>query len=153
MRLAEFILTNQEPILEMFDSFAQKQTPAAVGADAKALRDHAAQILEAITADMREPETPQEASEKSRSAAPVSTGKPLTAAEEHGALREALGFDINQTVSEYRALRAAVTKLWLDSRPQLGKSGVDDLVRFNEAIDQAVAESVRHFSLEEAKRR
>lgn len=151
MRLAEFIASNQEQILEMFDAFAQKQTPAAINADAKALRDHARQILDAITTDMREPETPPQASEKSTDSAPVSSGKPLTAAEEHGALRQALGFDINQTVAEYRALRAAVTKLWLESRPQLGKSGVEDLVRFNEAIDQAVAESVRHFCLEKTK--
>jgi hypothetical protein len=152
MHLAEFIAMNQEPILEMFDSFAKKQTPAANGADAKALRDHARQILDAIATDMREPETPQEASEKSQHAASGLTGKPQTAAEEHGASREALGFDINQTVSEYRALRASVIKLWLESRPQLGKSGVDDLVRFNEAIDQAVAESVCHFSLGKTKK-
>jgi hypothetical protein len=151
MRLAEFIDANQERILEPFDSFAQRQAPAADGVDAKTLRDHARQILDAISADIRETQTPQEASEKSMGEAPVSLGHRLTAAEMHGALRQELGFDINQTVSEYRALRASVTRLWLESRPQLGKPAIDDLVRFNEAIDQAVAESVRFFFLELAK--
>jgi signal transduction histidine kinase len=54
------------------------------------------------------------------------------------------GFDINQLVAEYRALRASVLRLWMDAGP-LDRSGVEDIIRFNEAIDQAVAESVGYF--------
>ncbi len=38
-------------------------------------------------------------------------------------------------------------RLWIDASP-LDNSGVDDIIRFNEAIDQAVAESVGHFQAE-----
>ncbi|MEP6872734.1 MAG: hypothetical protein ABI887_00050 [Burkholderiales bacterium] len=61
-------------------------------------------------------------------------------------MRATVGFDINQTLAEYRALRASVIRMWLESRPQLGSAGVADLVRFNEAIDQAVAESIHQFT-------
>jgi signal transduction histidine kinase len=52
--------------------------------------------------------------------------------------------DINQLVAEYRALRASVLRLWIDASP-LDEPGVEDVIRFNEAIDQAIAESVGHF--------
>jgi signal transduction histidine kinase len=71
-------------------------------------------------------------------------GAPDTAAQTHAVLRAKSGFDINQLVAEYRALRASVLRLWLDTDP-LGESDMEDLIRFNEAIDQAVAESVGHF--------
>lgn len=60
-------------------------------------------------------------------------------------LRAKSGFDINQLAAEYRALRASVLRLWMDEcRPD--GSELDDTIRFNEAIDQAVAESLGFFS-------
>ena len=55
------------------------------------------------------------------------------------------GFDIKQMVSEYRALRASVLRLAFDAWAPV-EAPVDDLIRFNEAIDQALAESVSFFS-------
>jgi hypothetical protein len=49
-------------------------------------------------------------------------------------------------VSEYRALRASVTRLWIDTAGDLTRQDLDDLVRFNEAIDQALAESTARFT-------
>ncbi|GJH06090.1 hypothetical protein CBA19C8_36055 [Paraburkholderia terrae] len=47
-------------------------------------------------------------------------------------------------VAEYRALRASVLRLWIDEcEPAV--PDLDDMIRFNEAIDQAVAESVGFF--------
>jgi signal transduction histidine kinase len=74
-------------------------------------------------------------------------GAAETAAQTHAVLRARRGFDINQLVSEYRALRASVLRLWIDASP-LDVPGVEDIIRFNEAIDQAVAESVGHFHAE-----
>jgi hypothetical protein len=54
------------------------------------------------------------------------------------------GFDINLLVAEYRALRASVLRLWIDATP-LDEQGVEDVIRFNEAIDQAIVESVGHY--------
>jgi len=60
-------------------------------------------------------------------------------------LRAQSGFNINQLVAEYRALRASVLCLWMDAHPTVD-TRLEDVVRFNEAIDQAIAESVGFFS-------
>jgi signal transduction histidine kinase len=60
-------------------------------------------------------------------------------------LRAKSGFDIKQLASEYRALRASVLRLWTDTCPP-DASALDDVMRFNEAIDQALAESIGFFS-------
>ncbi|WP_277620894.1 sensor histidine kinase, partial [Caballeronia glathei] len=72
-------------------------------------------------------------------------GAPETAAETHAILRARNGFNINQLAAEYRALRASVLRLWIDECDPTAPD-LDDMIRFNEAIDQALAESVRHFS-------
>ncbi|HUF49367.1 MAG TPA: sensor histidine kinase [Longimicrobiales bacterium] len=144
MRLAEFILHEMQVIIAEWEAFAAMQLPAAAGMTPLALRDHAQQILQAVAADLASPQTPQEQSEKSRGRAPMVSGAPETAAQTHAVLRARSGFDIKQLVAEYRALRASVLRLWLDASP-FERSGVEDVIRFNEAIDQAIAESVGHF--------
>jgi signal transduction histidine kinase len=144
MRLADFILENTEAILAEWESFAATLLPAAAGMTPLALRDHAAQILEAIAKDITTAQTREEQSEKSKGRVPQVAGAPETAAQTHAVLRARSGFNIVQLVAEYRALRASVLRLWIDSHP-LGKEHADELMRFNEAIDQAVAESVGHF--------
>jgi signal transduction histidine kinase len=144
MRLARFILNNLEAILAEWEAFAATLIPAATGLDSLALRDHAKQILEAVAKDLSASQTREEQSEKSRGRAPRIAGAPETAAQTHAVLRARAGFDINQLVAEYRALRASVLRLWMDSAA-LDTTGVDDMIRFNEAIDQAIAESVGHF--------
>ena len=47
--------------------------------------------------------------------------------------------------SEYRALRASVLRLWTESC-QPDDINLEDVIRFNEAIDQALAESIEFFS-------
>jgi signal transduction histidine kinase len=49
-------------------------------------------------------------------------------------------------VSEYRALRASVVKQWTAANPALSTTDLDDMTRFNEAVDQAMAESVAEYS-------
>nr|MBA3543734.1 HAMP domain-containing histidine kinase [Chthoniobacterales bacterium] len=67
-------------------------------------------------------------------------------AEIHAALRQAGGFNLDQMVSEYRALRASVTKLWGARASEPTRQSAADLVRFNEAIDQATTESISYYS-------
>ena len=52
---------------------------------------------------------------------------------------------INEMASEYRALRASILRLWAD---RCGPKSTDmqDMICFNEAIDQALCESIGHFS-------
>jgi signal transduction histidine kinase len=144
MRLANFILHKMEAILAEWEAFATTLVPAAQGMTALALRDHAQQILEAVAKDLSTPQSREAQSEKSKGRAPMVAGASETAAQTHAVLRARSGFDINQLVAEYRALRASVLRLWIDASP-LDEPGGEDILRFNEAIDQAVAESVGHF--------
>ena len=148
MRLAEFILANREPILAEWEAFARTCTPASGAMDIAALRDHANEMLTVIAADLGTPQGGSEQEEKSKGRAPEDLDGATTAAEEHGAGRAESGFSMEQMVSEYRALRASVIRLWVEARGELGPADVEDLTRFNEAVDQALAESVTRYTQE-----
>ena len=70
MRLSAFIAENKELILQEWEDFARTIDPPALTMDSKALRDHAASILDTIVVDLDTAQTPQEQSEKSRGEAP-----------------------------------------------------------------------------------
>jgi signal transduction histidine kinase len=144
MRLAEFILHDMEAIVAEWEAFAATLLPAAAGMTPLALRDHAQQILEAVAKDLTTPQTQEAQREKSKGRAPMMPCAPDTVAQTHAVLRARGGFDITQLVAEYRALRASVLRLWIEASP-LDEPGTEDVIRFNEAIDQAVGESVGHF--------
>lgn len=145
MRLADFILRDMESILVQWEAFAATRLPAAASMVSLELRDHAQQILEAIAADLSASQSREEQVAKSMGLAPAPFPARETAAQIHAVLRAKSGYDIAQLASEYRALRASVLSLWTDaclpSAPPL-----QDVIRFNEAIDQALAESIGHFS-------
>lgn len=153
MRLADFIRDNREPILREWEEFARTCVPASGTMNVAALRDHADQMLGVIAADLRTPQGRLDQSEKSKGQAPKSESDGVTAAEEHGAGRAESGFTVEQMVAEYRALRASVIRLWTKAKGELLPLDVEDLTRFNEAIDQALAESVTRFTqdLEQSK--
>ena len=148
MRLADFIDENIEPILAEAESFAASLLPAASHLDSVALRDHMPMIMEAIAKDLRSPQSPQEQLAKSLGRRPPIHGAPETAAQTHALLRAKAGFHVDQLVAEYRALRACTLRLWFDAGEAAGPDMTEDLFRFNEAIDQAVAESVSFFTAE-----
>ena len=142
LRLADFIETNAEPILVEWALFAETCGPAGGKMDMAALRDHALEMLQAITADLRTAQTPLEQADKSKGNAEPPDSGTETAAEVHGAGRAESGFTVAEMVSEYRALRASVLRLWTLENGSLGRADIDDLMRFNEAIDQSLAESL-----------
>lgn len=145
MKLSKFIIENMEAILTEWESFAETILPAAETMDSIALRDHAKQILEAVARDIETSQTAQEQSDKSKDLAPVPVGKE-TAATTHGALRHLAGFDLKQLGSEYRALRASVIRMWKARLTEIGDSEFNDMMRFNEAIDEALAASIVRYS-------
>ena len=147
MRLADFIQANTESILAEWEAFARTLLPASGGLDVLALRDHAAQILLTVASDLRVTQSGAEQTAKSRGQAPRPPHSPETAAETHAVLRATGGFTMQQMVAEYRALRATVLRLWADAH-EPGPDTLVDVGRFNEAIDQAVAESVDFFTRE-----
>ena len=145
MRLADFIEQNLPQILGQWESFAASLLPAAAKMDTANLRDHAEQILRAVVQDLRTPQTLEQSLDKSlgRGDAASTTGE--TAAQTHALLRASSGFTIRQLVAEYRALRASVLALWARAGPE-GANTLEDMGRFNEAIDQAITESVDFYS-------
>ena len=145
MRLADFILQDMETILQQWEAFAAAQLPAAASMKPLALRDHAQQILEAVAKDLSTPQSRDAQAAKSLGRAPTRFGAPETAAQTHATLRAHSGFNINQMAAEYRALRASVLRQWTDAcQPEAPHA--EDIIRFNEAIDQALAESIGFFS-------
>ena len=148
MALSEFILANREPILAEWEAFARSCAPASGSMDVAALRDHAEELLSVMAADLATPQGALEQSEKSKGHATPEDADVRTAAEEHGAGRAQSGFTVEQMVAEYRALRASVIRLWTRSQGALQLPDLEDLTRFNEAIDQSLAESVTRYNQE-----
>ncbi len=148
MRLSEFMLTHREQILAAWVAFARSCLTTRATMDLAELRDHASEMLDTIAADLNMPQTRLQQVDKSegKSDAQPDSADPDTAAQSHGAARAESGFTVEQMVSEYRALRASVTQLWIEAAGELSRQDLHDLIRFNEAIDQALAESTSRFT-------
>lgn len=148
MRLSEFILANIEPIVDEWEQFAATITPAADYLDSTALRDHASEILRAAARDMSKPQSPAEqaAKAKGEGEGPEKTPSLDEAGASHGELRHTVGFDLVQMTSEFRHLRACVIRLWVDSLQVPDIAYFQDMIRFNEAIDEALAESTAAYA-------
>lgn len=152
MTLAKFIAENIDSILTDWEAFALTLQPAAETTTALALRNHAREILLAMARDLDAAQTDAQQADKSKGWAPVLEGKETSAAT-HGALRHLVGFDLRQLTAEYRALRASVLKLWREHQCALEDPMLTEMTRFNEAVDQALAESVARYSDEVARSR
>jgi hypothetical protein len=152
MRLADFIQRDLEAILIQWEAFAATLLPAAADMDSQKLRDHAEQILRAVCKDLETSQNDEQREHKSKGLAAGPIDARNTAAETHALLRARGGFDVNQMTSEYRALRASVLHLWAKAC-EPSDIFVPDMLRFNEAIDQAVAESVAFFNAQIEKER
>ena len=142
MRLSKFILSNLEEILAEWESFASTVLPGKQF-DKAMLRNDAAEILKTIAKDMETPQTSAQQIVKSKGRAPKTAQE--TSAERHSNVRVGQGFNQVQALSEFRALRATVIRLWMNSSAELDDSGIYQLIRFNEGIDQALSESAARF--------
>jgi len=144
MRLSAFISVNMEPILQAWEDFARTIEPPAITMDREALRDHASLMLKVIVKDLNLEQTSKQQSDKSKGRAPKEDDD--TAAESHADARLLSGYTIEQIVSEFRALRASVLRLWSETTGKNDDVDSIDIIRFNEAIDQALAESVARYA-------
>jgi signal transduction histidine kinase len=140
VKLHDFIRSQMEPIVAEWEKFARTLGPGANSMDKLALRDHAKAMLIAIAEDIETYQSERMRGVKSRGEA--SPALRDTAATTHGGLRFSSQFSMAQLAAEFRALRATVLRLWIAA----GDADMGDpLVRFNEAIDQALAESIDAF--------
>lgn len=143
MKLSEFILANLEGILQEWEDFASTLEPLA-NANKKELRDHAAAVLKVVAADLETPQAEHESIAKSRGLAPQAPDD--TAAEVHAIDRVSAGFTGEQVMAEYRALRSSVLRLWAQQVEITTAEDIRDMIRFNEAIDQAQTESMARYA-------
>ncbi|VTU19510.1 sensor histidine kinase [Variovorax sp. RA8] len=144
MKLSRFLTERAEEILVEWEAFAKTLEPAAALMTSAALRDHAHLIIKAFALDIENSQSKAEQTAKSHGDSP---GKfPQSAASIHGTLREVSGFSLVQLTAEFRALRASVLRIWLPSISEFNQEVHEELVRFNEAVDQALAESAVTFS-------
>lgn len=144
-RLHEFVRDNVEEILEEWEAFA-RTLPITQSMDVAGLRDHAREMLLVVAADLETLQTAGQSSEKAMGRSDAGDTLPATAAQEHGAGRANSGFTVGQMLSELRALRASVLRLWARKEARLAATDLGDMTRFNEAIDQIIAESVMQYS-------
>ncbi|MFI3046083.1 ATP-binding protein [Pseudomonas coronafaciens] len=143
MRLSGFILENIEPIVREWTDFARTLGTPGEPLDSRELKDHAEQMLRAIATDLRTDQSSQEQVEKSQGQV---LSDDQTAAKTHAITRLMSGFTIDQVVSEFRALRASVIKQWMTHQTADPQLQMEDMIRFNEAIDQALAESISSYT-------
>ena len=114
MGLTEFIQSNHEQIIAEWVEFARSLLPWAEGMSEAGMRDHAAELLNAVVDDMKRPQSGRQRSEKSKGHA--EEGALTSVGQKHASDRLETGLNLNQLVSEYRALRASVLRLWEEAQ-------------------------------------
>lgn len=151
-RLGPFIRSHLDEAVAEWEVFA-RSLDVSRRMSAVELRDHCREMLIVVADDMDVSESDNERKAKSKghqdAAVPADS-----AAHAHGALRQLSGFDLVELVSEFRALRASVLALW---QKVVGAAAdplaLEDNIRFNEAIDRALAESVKSYAANVASSR
>lgn len=147
MRLGDFILANLEPILSDWEEFARRLAPGSE-MGVIALRDHAELILRVTARDMVSSQTAEQQAEKSkgRNGGGTESANLDGASTDHAIDRLGSGFNLVEVVAEYRALRGSVLRLWSERTRRADERDLQDLTRFNESIDQSLAEAVRSYT-------
>ncbi len=145
MRLHHFIKQSMAEILEEWVSFARTLDSTTEEMALLELRDHAKAILESIAQDIERHQSDSDQYQKSRGHSP-GEGSSSSAASIHGTQRHQSNFTLLQLSAEFRALRATVLRLWLPHVGTLSAQSTQEMIRFNEGIDQALAESIMTFS-------
>jgi signal transduction histidine kinase len=145
LTLARFIAVNSTQIIAEWEEFARSWVPAASSMDLQQRRDHVEGMLKAIARDLETPQTKREQAEKSKGQDDADVHSD-TAANAHGTDRAATGFSPVDVVSEFRALRASVLRLWSEAQSAFSRENVGEITRFNEAIDQLLVESMTRYA-------
>ncbi len=143
-RLASFIVEHNADIIAAWEAFARGMAVAPM--DVAALRDHAQAMLDVIVGDLETPESDARRARKARGLIDRARESAQTAASEHGAALASRGFDVESLVAEFRALRATVISMWIKYEQPAGATELEEMRRFDEAIDQAIAESLAQYT-------
>jgi signal transduction histidine kinase len=145
MSLAEFIEADFSGLIDDWTDYALALSQEGSQLTESQLRNSAADILTAIAADMREAQNAAQQESKSRGNSNARASSFNQVAQRHAEDRLSHGYSINDVVAEFRSLRATVLRRWQNTAPA-GAEAFQEMIRFNEAIDQVLAESVRHYA-------
>jgi len=128
-RLGELIRANQDTILQAWDGFASTIEPEISAKSMAELRSHAQQLLIAL-------------------AAGLDAGKTAhcdRAPEIHAAACLHSGYSVIHLIAEYHALRRSVLSLWSKAPRRNMTCDTADMMRFNDAVDRALSQSVAQY--------
>jgi len=139
MSLSSFITSHREAILAEWEENARRRIVGDGDLEIPQLRDHLGELLDTVAHEL-------DVRERGRAAETTSTGRVDAVAEKHGAGRAQQGMTVKQVVSEFPIMRSCVTHLWLRSRASDGPPDPETLVRFDEALDRALTQSVSEFT-------
>jgi signal transduction histidine kinase len=154
MLMSDFIENHLEAILQDWENFAAKQTPGSTGMSKEELRDFAEDVLCSVVHDMRLEQSEDTRHEKSVGEPGTDKTNAVTnTARAHAMERLSGGFTLYQLVAEYRALRASVIRHWRNKVGKAGEEELEQLMRFNEAIDESLTEAASWYNsrVEEAR--
>ncbi|HSI70884.1 MAG TPA: sensor histidine kinase [Gillisia sp.] len=145
MKFTHFIKNHKEDITDEWVKFAQDNIEGINKLNLVEVQDHIKQMLDRIVESMETSETDAEQEKKSKGNKNMLSGE-SKAAHQHGEQRADVGFDIMELSSEFRALRASVLRLWeAKSKTEKVEADFQDMIRFNEAIDELWMISLKRF--------
>ena len=153
MKLAHYIKNHKEDITDEWVEFAQENINCVSRLQLEEVRDHIKQMLERIVESMETSETEAQQEIKSKGNKQMSSGE-SKAANQHGEQRADKGFDAMELSSEFRALRASVLRLWeANNKVKKQETDFEDMVRFNEAVDELWLISLERFQFKVDERK
>ena len=137
MRLVEFIRHEHDAILAEWVQFARTLHPSGEGMSVEALTDNGPALLKAIVRQMEV---------QLSGAAEGVPAHEVTEPSGHHALRcLEEGLDLRQLISEYRALRTSVLRLWTERQDPAGDDP-EGIRIFNDTMDEALAEAAYRYT-------
>lgn len=147
MKFTDFIKSHEKEITDEWVKFAEENISGIKKLQPKEVRDHIKQMLDTIVKDMETKQTDAQQEKKSKGKKVMRSGE-SKAANQHGEQRADVGFDIMELSSEFRALRASILRLW-ETNSKTANLEVDfqDMIRFNETIDELWMISIKRFQL------
>ncbi len=153
MNLDHFITKNMEYILQEWQDYAYSLQQGK-HMSKRELRDHAKAMLQSMVKNLIAPQSDKQEFKKSKghSKDPSEHSQSVDhTAGKHALDRLDSGFSIQDLVSEFRSLRASVLRLW-EKHPEVAKlADLHEMTRFNESVDQALAESVEVYATQKER--
>jgi signal transduction histidine kinase len=144
MSLSDYITDNMELLLEEWEQAARAIKPPHIVLDKEELRDWAHEMLLAIAEEM-ERSSPVQVDER-EIREPGTSARLSESAHAHALERLGQGFNLTEITQEFCAFRATVARRWTGEMGEADRDAIDELVRFNEAVDQALIDSLDRFS-------